>query len=294
MSSVRGQWWDVSKWAVGLGFAAVFAVALAWLGNASDQLNAQRAQIAAQNKAIANLSSGLSTTEQQLKQHGITPSAAPPAQIVQGAAGPPGPQGPGPSDVQVQVAVDVYLAAHPPSANVSTDALTTVVTAYLVQHPPAPGPPPSDAQVSGAVSAYMAAHPAPPGPPGPTGNPGPQGSAGATGQTGAQGPVGSPGPQGVQGVPGPPGPQGPAGATGPPPGGWTWTDELGTTYDCVPDGGSPMPHYTCTVRTPVPTPPASPSAMAAYLPPGAPAPPPANTRTAVMMFGVPVMRRDAA
>lgn len=267
MIAVRGHWWDIAKYTVGFAFAVVFFVALVWLGTASDQLAAQRQQ-------IADLSSGLATTEAQLEQHGITPAAPPPAQIVTGATGPTGPQGPGPSDAQVQTAVDVYLAAHPPTGNVSTDALTTVVAAYLVQHPPAPGPPPSDTQVSNAVATYMAAHPAPSGPAGPTGSAGPQGD---TGQTGAQGPQG---PQGVQG------PQGDTGPTGPAPGGWTWTDQLGTTYNCTQDsqGTASSPHYTCTAVSP--TPPVSTGTLADPVSPGDP------PRALTLMFAVPMVRRD--
>ncbi len=279
MIAARGQWWDITRWLVGLAFAAVFVVALAWLGTASDQLDAQRQQIANQNAAIDKLSSGLATTEAQLTQHGITPAAPPPAQIVTGATGPAGPQGPGPSDAQVQTAVDVYLSAHPPTANVSADALTTVVTAYLTQHPPAAGPPPSDTQVSNAVATYMAAHPAPSGPAGPTGS---AGAPGATGQTGAQGPEG---PQGVQGPQGDPGP---TGATGPPPAGWTWTDQLGTTYNCTQDsqGTASAPHYTCTAQAPT-SPVTSPGALADPASPRIPSP-----RPVTLMFAVPFLRRD--
>jgi Collagen triple helix repeat (20 copies) len=281
MISMRGQLWDTAKWLVVAAFAAVFIIALMWLGTASDQLGAQRQQ-------IADLSSGLATTRAQLEQHGITPAAPPPAQIVQGATGPAGPQGPGPSDAQVQSAVNRYLATNPPTVNVSADALTTVVTAYLAQHPPAPGPPPTGTQISGAVTAYLTAHPAPAGPAGATGSAGPQGP---TGDTGAQGPEGPQGPQGVQG------PQGDTGATGPPPAGWVFTDEFGTTYDCAPDAQTPAPHYTCTARSPA-TPAlkgrsAAPPPSASASPSSAPAAP-VDTRTAVMMVGVPLMRRDAA
>lgn len=255
MTFMRGQWWGVAKWAVAVGFGAVFLVALIWLGNASDQLRAQRQQ-------ITDLSAGLTTTEQQLRQHGISPSAAPPAQIVQGATGatgPVGPQGPGPSDVQVQNAVNRYLAANPPTPNVSTDALTTVVTAYLVQHPPAPGPPPSDAQISSAVGAYMAAHPAPSGPPGPSGSPG------QTGQNGQNGQVGPPGPAGQNGQ---------NGAPGSPPAGWTFTAN-GVTYNCTPDSGTPAPHYACS-PTATASPSASPSQSPSSVPSTSPPAPAAN------------------
>jgi hypothetical protein len=99
----------------------------------------------------------------------------------------------------------------------------------------------------------------PPGPPGPTGNlgpVGPMGPAGAAGEPGpagedgvdgAQGAPGGPGPAGPQGEPGPSGPPGEPGTDGQPPASWTWTDRLGTTYECTRDEGSPAaaPTYTC-------------------------------------------------
>lgn len=228
-------------WRIAMGtvlFAGVVAVLfmLFQLGSASTQLESLRRQSDAQNAQIAALSGGLATTEQQLKAHGIAPSAAPPSQIIRGAAGP---QGPGPSDVQVQVAVATYLAAHPPAVNASAAQVEDAVSAYLLLHPPTPGPGPTQAQIAAAVSSYLASNPPPSGPAGPTG------SAGATGP---QGPVG---PQGAQG---------PVGATGPPPAGWTWTDPNGVTYNCSEDAQTPSPHYTCAAASPSPTPtPSSPT-----------------------------------
>lgn len=229
------------------------------------QETAAARQIAAQDQAIAGLSSGLATTRQQLLAHGVTPSAPPPAQII-GQAGPPGPAGPGPSDQQVQTAVDAYLTLHPPQGNVPAETIDTAVTAYLAVHPPAPGPPPSDAQVASAVASYMLVHPAPSGPPGPQGSPGADG-------------VGQQGPQGV------PGPAGPAGAAGSPPAGWTWTDPAGITYTCAPDNKQPSPHYACSPQSPSPSPP--PSATATTLPPtqGPLTPDPQNQQRTVVAFG---------
>lgn len=217
------------------------------------QERAAARQIDALTVANTNLATGLTTTERQLEALGVKPSAPPPAQII-GEAGPAGPQGPGPSDAQVQLAVDSYLIEHPPSQTASDSAVAATVAAYLTAHPPAPGPPPSDAQVATAVSAYMSAHPAPSGPPGPVGSQGPQGDPG----------VGEQGPQG---------PAGPAGQDGSPPAGWTWTDPSGVTYDCTRDGQTPTPHYTCTVR-PSPSPSPSASASASASPTAAPTAPP--------------------
>ncbi len=262
----RGLW--TSVWLLAVLAVLVLVWMVTRLGAASDQLDAQRQQLGVQNTAIAQLAAGLGTTEQQLKAHGISPSAPPPASII-AQAGPPGPQGeqgPGPSDAQVQAAVDVYLGQHPPTGTVPAEVVDAAVTVYLTQHPPAPGPPPSDAQVAAAVAAYMAANPAP------SGAPGPSGSPGSSGQDGA------------------PGPAGPAGAPGSAPAGWSWTDPSGNQYSCAPDGQTPAPHYTCTPASPTPTPSAStpaatPSTTPAAPPqslrrnPGRPARPPADAAT---------------
>lgn len=235
---LRSHGWRIAMGVVlTVGLCAV-AFMLVQLGSASSQLDNLRQQSDSQNAQIEALAGSLATTEAQLTQHGIAPSAAPPAQVIQGAAGP---QGPGPSDAQVQTAVSVYLASHPPTASASTVQIEDAVTAYLLLHPPAAGPAPTATQISSAVATYMAANPAPSGPAGPTGA---AGNAGATGATGPQGP------------------QGPVGASGPPPAGWSWTDPTGVTYNCVEDNQSPSPHYTCEpASSPSPSP-SSPSPSA--------------------------------
>lgn len=248
--AVRRRGLRVSAWALALAAVLVLVWMVSRLGAASSQLDSQRQQLAGQNTAIAQLAAGLGTTEQQLKAHGISPSAPPPASII-AQAGPAGPPGPGPSDAQVQAAVDVYLGQHPPSGTVPTADIDAAVTVYLTAHPPAPGPPPSDAQIASAVSTYMAAHPAPSGPPGPQGDPG----------------VGATGPAGPQGEPGR------DGAPGSPPAGWSF-EAGGTAYECVPDGGTPAPHYTCPAR-PGPSPSTSPSDSG----PPAPTPSPSSAPT---------------
>ncbi len=119
------------------------------LGRASDRIGSLNTADVSRDRAIAALASGDSQLRAQVKSLGGTPNVPPPQVVVSSI---PGAQGPGPSDAQVQGAVDTYLAAHPPTATVSALALTTVVAAYLAQHPPAPGPPPSDTQVSAAVA----------------------------------------------------------------------------------------------------------------------------------------------
>lgn len=104
-----------------------------------------------------------------------------------------------------------------------------------------------------------------PGVAGAQGSPGPVGSAGPAGSPGPVGPTGPQGEPGADGQPGASGPQGPTGqdgAPGSPPAGWAF-EAGGVTYDCVPDDGTPAPHYTCPPRSPS----ASPSASASSSPP---------------------------
>lgn len=78
---------------------------------------------------------------------------------------------------------------------------------------------------------------------------GPMGLQGVAGPTGAQGPAGTngvDGTNGTNGVDGATGAPGPAGADGAGVGGFTFTDELGSTYNCTPDQTTTSAHYTCT------------------------------------------------
>jgi hypothetical protein len=203
------------------GALAVLVLAFLFFRTMESQ-GRQIGTLQAQSSALAG---GLQTAESQLEAHGITPSVAAPSEIISQVAGP---SGPGPSDSQVQAAVNAYLDAHPPTANVDPAALSLTVDAYLEQHPPSPGPPPASSAVAAAVADYLASNPPPSGPAGPQGSPGADG----VGQTG------------------PAGPAGPSGAPGSPPAGWTWEDPQGNTYDCTEDDGTPAPHYTCALVTP--------------------------------------------
>lgn len=112
------------------------------------------------------------------------------------------------------------------------------------------------------------------GPAGPAGLgiPGPSGPAGVTGPSGAVGPSGPVGPAGS------PGADGRDGAPGSPPAGWSWTDPSGVSYDCVQDGRSPAPHYTCTaVSTASPS--ASPTPSDSPSPSATPSPTDTGTPT---------------
>lgn len=234
-----------------------------------------QSQNASRDRAITALSGSLATTEQQLKAHGISPSAAPPAQVIQGATGA---QGPGPSDAQVQAAVDEYLAVHPPSGTVPAAQVEADVTSYLALHPPAPGANASEAQVAAAVAAYMGVHPVPSGP---------AGSPGASGAAGGQGPVGPAGPQGDQGPAGAQGAQGGQGAPGPAcPSGYSQQPEVVNGHNALvceqdaPPSPTPTPSDT---STPAPAPTATPTA-GPITPAGAP--PSRAPSGALSLFGL--------
>lgn len=218
---VRRHWWTATRVCLAVAALVVVAVMMSKIGAASRQLDRQA-------KVIAGLASIGNGAQAQLKQNGIAPSQPSPAQIIaqagpQGAQGPAGAQGPGPSDAQVQTAVQAYLTVHPIAGQPPTDVqVAAVVAVYLMQHPPAAGPSgsagatgaqgpgPSDAQIAAAVAVWEQAHPAPSGPQGSSGPPGPAGPSGV-GQTGPQGPQGvqgSPGPSGAAGSPGPACPSG--------------------------------------------------------------------------------------
>ena len=111
----------------------------------------------------------------------------------------------------------------------------------------------------------------PSGPPGPSGkpaptltpSPGPSGPAGPSGAPGADstvpGPVGPTGPAGQDGADGAAGQDGADGKNGSPPSSWTYTDQDGNEYRCVPvdDFNPDNPRYTCTqtsTASPAPTP----------------------------------------
>lgn len=117
-----------------------------------------------------------------------------PAEL-QGAEGPPGPQGdtgPGPTDAQVYDAVSSYLSNNPvTSEGPSSAEIAVVVANYLRDFPPGPTP----EQVSAAVVSYLTANPPAEGEPG---------ADGADGADGATGPPGPAGPEGAQGETGPP------------------------------------------------------------------------------------------
>jgi len=95
-----------------------------------------------------------------------------------------------------------------------------------------------------------------------TPSPGPSGPAGPSGAPGADSTV--PGPTGPAGQNGASGAPGKDGSNGAPPSAWTYTDQDGNTYKCVPvsDFDPDNPKYTCTqtsTASPTPSPTPSPS-----------------------------------
>jgi hypothetical protein len=176
--------------------------------------------------------------------------------VVSGPPGASGPPGPGPSQGQIDTAVNAYLAVHPPAPgqNATAEQVATAVAAFLDLNPPTPGRPPTTAEVAAAVVNYCQANGGCLGPAGQNATSAQVASAvadycavhaecaGPTGPGGAGGPTGEPGPTG------PAGPSGVAGPAGPPVAGWTFTDALGMPHTCTRDAGSPdnAATYTCT------------------------------------------------
>jgi hypothetical protein len=138
-------------------------------------------------------------------------------------------------------------------ANEARDKLAAQVQA--LGGTPVAGPPGSRGEPGQTVVGRRG----PSGPPGPSGSPGRDAptitpSPGPTGPTGPTGPPGAdstvPGPTGPPGqdATGSPGEDGSDGQDGSPPSEWTYTDEDGTEYHCVPvdDFDPDNPQYRCT------------------------------------------------
>jgi hypothetical protein len=134
----------------------VAVVALRTAEQANRQLQQEKASEAT---AIGQLSSALQTTQNQLKQHGVTPSAPPPSQIIQGVPGATGPAG-----------QSIIGPQGPPGKDgVSPDPNAIASAAAKLMHPsPGPQGPAGPAGQPGANSTV-------PGPQGPAGEQGPTG-----------------------------------------------------------------------------------------------------------------------
>lgn len=157
------------------------------------------------------------------------------------------------------------------TSNDARDALARQVQG--LGEKPVAGPPGS----RGEPGKSTVGAPGPSGPPGPAGaagkdaptitpSPGPAGPVGPTGAAGADstvpGPTGPAGPNGADGAAGANGKDGTDGKNGAPPSEWTYTDQDGNTYQCVPasDFDPDNPRYRCTqTSTANPEPTSSPS-----------------------------------
>jgi hypothetical protein len=156
----RLRWWPL--------FLTFSVVALLLLGVTMVlRIWANEREIAALNTTAAELASGLTTTRNQLQEHGIQPSVPPAERIIQGVPG-------------IQGIPGVPGVAGPMGP----------------QGPPGPAGSPGPVGSPGAAGSPGAV-----GPSGAAGAPGVNGSNGANGQDGAPG---APGPQGPQGPAGSP------------------------------------------------------------------------------------------
>lgn len=151
-------------WILAFLLIVLVAVGMAWLAlqTAADANRQLQQEKASEATAIGQLSTALQTTQNQLKQHGVTPKAPPPQTIVQGVPGIQGIQGiPGQSIVGPQ---------GPPGKDAPTPNPTAIASLAAGMVHPSPGPqgPAGPAGQPGADSTV----------------PGPQGPAGPQGQSG--------------------------------------------------------------------------------------------------------------
>ena len=148
-----------------------------------------------------------------------------------------------------------------------------------------PGPP-------GKPAPTLTPRPGPTGPPGPSGAPGAPGADSTVpGPTGPAGQDGAPGVDGQPGQPGEDGADGTDGQDGAPPSEWTYTDQDGREYRCVPvDGFDPdNPRYRCT-QTAGPSPSPEPSSAPSQEPSQDP-PPGDNSSSRLLPLGLLDRRR---
>lgn len=198
------------------GALVLFAVAVLVMVGLYLRLNSTTSFLHGQVDALTSQQAAAARDAQQLAAQvrglGATPVVSPPAAV----PGPAGPQGPGPSQAEIDDAVNGYFAQHPPGA---TPAMIAVqVASYLTTNPPAPGRPPTQAEIATATSDYLSSHVAQfQGQPGATGAAGPTGAPGqdatdaqvqsavaayCSTHNGCAGPAGADGPAGAQGAQG--------------------------------------------------------------------------------------------
>ncbi|MGH3096489.1 MAG: hypothetical protein ACRDMV_10895 [Streptosporangiales bacterium] len=185
-----------------IGGVAYLSVSLHSASNRIDVLSRQASSNAGAAQTLAS----------QVRSMGGTPKVPAPQQ---GAAGPRGARGPGPSQQQINQAVAGYLTGHPPEhgKDATPGMVAAAVAGYLTKHPPQPGRPPTQDEISTATASYLDAHPGQF--QGTQGAAGPAGKNATTAQVsaavaaycgshggcaGPAGPVGPSGEQGSQGV----------------------------------------------------------------------------------------------
>lgn len=156
----RDRWWSL--------FVAFAVMLFLLLGVAMVvKIWSTENQVTTLNTTVGQLSAGLTTTRDQLQQHGIQPSAPPPEKII---AGVPGAQG-----------------------------IPGLAGAVGAQGPPGPAGPPGSPGPAGSPG--VAGSPGAVGPSGAAGSPGSNGVNGQDGPAGVPGPAGSPGTNGKDGSP---------------------------------------------------------------------------------------------
>lgn len=210
--------WIVAVTALGLMLLLVLSLFfIQAAGHVQDSADSNAAKVTAVQSQAAPLAGqvqsvcdqgGLAAT--QLNAAGACTQASKVQSVIE-IPGPTGPQGPGPSQAEIDASVNAYFAAHPlPAGQLPpVSEVAGLVASYIAANPPAAGVPGQNAtaaMVSDAVTNYCAAN---------------NGCAGPQGATGAAGPSGAQGEQGQQGVAGPQGEAGPTGPQGPPPATYT-------------------------------------------------------------------------
>jgi hypothetical protein len=161
-------------------------VILVLIGVVLYRVQMQEDRVEHQEETTDALAEWLSAEQEAIEEDGGVPVAPPPEEIIEDPdVDPPPPVGP--TDEQVQAAVEDYFREHPveDGENASPAQIAAAVINYFTENPVkdgAPGPPPSDEQISNAVAVYLAANPPPAGPPGPAGTNGTDGKDGTDGE----------------------------------------------------------------------------------------------------------------
>lgn len=137
----------------------IIAVALAAVGvlGLFGLLLAQRVQVAQVRQQQAEAAVVAQRLADQVRALGARPVVQPPTPVAPAVPeAPPSTRVVGPTQADLDAAVERYFATHPPG---DTPAIVaTKVAAYLTAHPPKPGPPPTPAMIATAASHYIQAH----------------------------------------------------------------------------------------------------------------------------------------